>query len=297
LLSKIDSEFLGANNLRGSIPEELKALSNLESLSITRNSFASSTGEVALLAHVGNIGFLSHLKFLDLSWNHLQGNFPSTFSDLTHLEHLALYHNRLGGSVGADFEALTNLKTLNLGENQLTGTIALEALSNLEVLVLDGFSDGVVDVQTQILPLTNLRELSMAAVEIHRDFRDGISQLSNLRVLFLQDVSMEGTISESFSRLPNLRALSLARNFLTGSIPASLRLLTNLQFFDLSDNELTGFIPPSLSEITQLTHLHLSENGLSGPVDFLCLSSAGDILVEIDCGSASSSNCTCCQCA
>ncbi|CAM9264786.1 unnamed protein product, partial [Ectocarpus fasciculatus] len=77
------------NNLQGSIPKELGALTKLETLNLGGNN---STGSI-----------------------------PKELGDLTNLEAIHLGDNQLTGTIPKELGALTKLEELFLGNNQLTG--------------------------------------------------------------------------------------------------------------------------------------------------------------------------------
>jgi len=89
------------------------------------------------------LGALSHLTWLDLSGNQLNGDIPWELSGLASLEHLDLSDNELWGQIPAEdndsgLGRLSNLTWLNLSGNQLNGNIpwGLGLLANLETLWL-----------------------------------------------------------------------------------------------------------------------------------------------------------------
>jgi Leucine-rich repeat (LRR) protein len=279
----------------------MHVLSHLESLRLTGNTYIAGGSELPLLANIAQVSKLSNLRQLDLSNNRLYGSIPSRYFDLTNLTELNLYNNDFSGKVDRGLGELLQLRVLNLGENNLDGTIKLDTLTNLEHLILDGFNDGgLVDVQTQILPMTKLKELSLKSVDTFQPFLSDLSVLSNLEVLDLEDTDLEGSIGTSFSALTSLRTLSVKRNFLSGAIVSdSFEPLINLEYLDLSDNSFVGTLPEFPSSLTEL---HIYDNGFSGPVDFLCqptTTTATTMLqIELDCdgGGELDSSCSCCVC-
>ena len=125
-------DYPSGNGLRGTIPEALGQLDNLEYLSLYRNELTGTIPEA--------LGNLNNLKYLSLDSNKLTGTIPETLGNLNNLESLSLGSNKLRGTIP---EALGqqldnhwdnyNLEYLSLFNNELTGTIP-ETLSNLNNL-------------------------------------------------------------------------------------------------------------------------------------------------------------------
>ncbi|MBT4054648.1 MAG: hypothetical protein HOE74_05850 [Candidatus Marinimicrobia bacterium] len=69
------------------------------------------------------IGNLTNLQILDLSYNQLTGVIPPEIGNLTNLITLNLGDNQLTGPIPSEIGNLTNLTNLNLRSNQLTGSI------------------------------------------------------------------------------------------------------------------------------------------------------------------------------
>ncbi|MYE47126.1 MAG: hypothetical protein F4X25_10390 [Chloroflexi bacterium] len=114
----------------GSIPKELGGLTALRTLNLSWNKL--------LGAIPAELGSLTELRSLDLSRNRLTGGIPSALGGLTKLEHLTLSQNFLDGSIPAGLGGLANLEGLYLYQNRLTESIPpeLENLSSLTALFL-----------------------------------------------------------------------------------------------------------------------------------------------------------------
>ncbi|CAN0031419.1 unnamed protein product [Pylaiella littoralis] len=121
---------LSHNNLRGPIPEALKALSNLEVFLLSSNHLNGPIPEA--------LGALSKLKMLSLNNAQLNGSIPKELGDLSELTHLGLGENQLTDSIPRELKALIKLEWLDVSKNQLSGPIPPELghLSALQELYL-----------------------------------------------------------------------------------------------------------------------------------------------------------------
>jgi hypothetical protein len=226
---------LNANNLSGSIPPELGALSNLGYLGLGDNQLSGPIPP--------QLGNLSNLWGIHLYNNQLSGPIPAELGNLSNLEGLQAIGNQLSGSIPAELGNLTKLKRLNLADNQLSGEIpaALGNLSNLEALHLHS------------------NQLS-GAIPLE------LGNLAKLGELELCENQLTGSIPVVLGNLTDLYDLLLCQNQLSGPIPAELGNLTKLVRLELHDNELTGPIPGSFGNLTLLESLWLADNHLGGLV-------------------------------
>ena len=135
--------------LSGTIPAELGALAELNSLDLRGNRLS---GEIP-----SELGQLSNLKIMNLRNNRLSGAIPAELGQLSKLEGLYLHNNRLSGTVPIELGNLRSLDNLWLSNNRLSGTIPTELgqLSNLEELYLH--SNGLSgEIPTELSNLVNL---------------------------------------------------------------------------------------------------------------------------------------------
>ena len=117
---RVTELFLGypGKNLAGYIPPEL---GNLSALKILELSYNQLTGPIP-----PELGKLSNLEGLGLHENGLTGPIPPELGNLSRLEGLRLGGNQLTGPIPPELGNLSNLKFLRLQENGLTGTIPPE---------------------------------------------------------------------------------------------------------------------------------------------------------------------------
>jgi Leucine-rich repeat (LRR) protein len=279
---------LDANDLRGRIPEEIKALSStLKEVRIINHPLAKSNDMPALFG-ITNFAALTNLEVLDLSGNNFPSKIPDDFEDLKQLHSLYLNHNQFTGFIPTSLERLTNLKRLYLQNNKLEGNVesGTYTLKLLEELVVNENEELYLK-NLNIYELSNLTILGLGGVDFHQ-FPDRLSRLRNLQELTLVGAKIEGRLSDiSFAELTALKTLSLENNLfsgtvpwsdfpatlthlsirsnrLTGALPEDLARHANLTSLDASQNEFIGSIPESIRDLTKLEFLSFENNFLTG---------------------------------
>ncbi|KAL3504930.1 hypothetical protein ACH5RR_034771 [Cinchona calisaya] len=235
---------------------------------------------------------MTSLFYLDLSFNHFQGNLPSfIFSNLTSLDTLLISDNEFDGTLSfATFANLSNLRYIDLSNNDLmlSSTIgySFPELSHLntssnafkgeipysygnltKLLVLDlsnNFLQGKIPINLR-QNHTSLAQLILSGNNFHETM-PSFSNMSNLACLHLQNVGFGGSITRSLVNLPVLEVLDISWNNLSVSIPDWFHTMPNLAIILLSRNQFHGTIPISLCQIQKLHFLDLSANSLSGVI-------------------------------
>ena len=106
------------DGISGSIPTQLGSLTALTSLDISYNQLSGAIPT--------QIGSLTALTALDLSANQLSGAIPSQLGSLAALTQLYLGSNQLSGAIPTQLGSLSSLTDLYLGGNRLTGSVPTE---------------------------------------------------------------------------------------------------------------------------------------------------------------------------
>ncbi|XP_078153606.1 receptor kinase-like protein Xa21 [Carex rostrata] len=234
---------LGNNYFSGEIPSSLGALQNLRRVIFGINQLeAKSTRDWSFMDGLTNC---TMLETLDLGDNQLQGEFPSSVTNLsTSLLQLGFNNNPISGSIPAELGKLNNLNVLDLSGMFLSGNIPVEIgnLFKLEMLYLS----------------TN-----MISGQIPSTF----SNLTKMIRLYLENNLLEGSIPPELSNLKFLEILNISSNKLVGKIPKEIMGLPSLSVsLDLSHNYLTGILSPEIGNLKNLQSIHLSNNKLSGEI-------------------------------
>ncbi|KAJ3694389.1 hypothetical protein LUZ60_009869 [Juncus effusus] len=236
---------LSMNKLNGTIPAEIRNLTNLTVLLLSGNSFS---GEISELHLVG----LSKLRALDLSSNSITITINSNWVPPFQLTQLDLVH-------------LTNLQVLDLADNSLSGSIPqnmdkMMAMtspnqdpkrnSSYPKLFIDGPNYYIASMV-----------LSVKGLELEYS-----TTLTFLKSIDLSGNYLTGEIPQTITSLLGLINLNLSNNNLKGTIPVEIGKMQPLESLDLRMNELSGIIPQSLANLDFLSSLNLSYNNLSGKI-------------------------------
>ncbi|PSR87659.1 MDIS1-interacting receptor like kinase [Actinidia chinensis var. chinensis] len=234
-LPNLEKLHLSFSYLRGSIPNEIGALSKLTDLKLIGNDLL---GMLPL-----TLGNLTQLVNLDISDNYLVGPIPSSIGHLTNLTNLNLNYNHLTGPIPLGIGNLKNLKALEIGDNSLHGPIP-----------------------SFIGKLTHLTYLGLYGNRLDNSIPSEIGNLKSLKVLYMYRNKLDGRIPSSIGNLIDLTYLKLFSNRLDGSVPPEIGNLKSLEIMDLSENNLDGPIPSSICNLTHLTVLELFSNRLGGSI-------------------------------
>ncbi|WVZ16027.1 hypothetical protein V8G54_013593 [Vigna mungo] len=222
-LKKLVSLFLYGNYFEGPIPDGLRNLTLLENLDLQENLLSSSIPHWLF-------GVLSHLKFLDLSGNNLQGVIPHALGNVTSLVKLDLSYNKLEGPLPTYLGKEASLVKLDLSHNKLEGPIP-----------------------TSLGKVTSLVTLDLSH-----------NQLSGNLTLDYYGSNVDGEYPKSIGKHSSLRTLSLSSNQLGGNPFKSLGSLSKLLNLDIDDNNFQGIVREShLENLTSLKEFHASGNKLT----------------------------------
>ncbi|MCL7048067.1 hypothetical protein MKW94_016601 [Papaver nudicaule] len=179
---------LNGLDLNGSLGGNLFNLFNLKQLDV---SFNHIEGEIPS-------SLPPNATHIDLSFNNLNQNIPFSLSSMKYLRHLNLSHNSLSGPVGNVFMGLPNLKRMDLSYNNFTGDLpsSFGSLLNLTGLYLQNnhFTGSVAFLA--YLPLTDLN---------------------------IQNNHFSGIVPKQFENIPNLwfgeNAFQIGANYPPWSFP------------------------------------------------------------------------------
>ena len=256
---RVTSIDLNANNLNGTIPNEIGDLTSLGDLNFDVNLLS---GAIPL-----EIGSLTNLTRLSISSNQLTGTIPSEIGNLTNLTEFVLSGNQLTGVLPIEIGNLSSLTRLYLYGNQLSGDLPSELgdLINLHNMELDDnqFTGAI---PSEIGNLTNLTSIRLDSNELSGPIPSEIGNMTNLTFINFSNNQLTDALPIEIGNLTNLSSLDLSTNNISGSIPVEIGNMTNLTALWLQGNQLLGPIPAEIGTLVNLSDLYLSENQLSGPI-------------------------------
>ncbi|XP_044961764.1 probable LRR receptor-like serine/threonine-protein kinase At3g47570 isoform X1 [Hordeum vulgare subsp. vulgare] len=236
LPKSLESLYLSANKISGTIPHEIGNISSLKLLYMEHNLL---TGTIP-----GSLGNLSNLFVLSLSQNKLSGQIPLSIQNLGQLSELYLQQNNLSRPIPVALAQCNKLHTLNLSCNSFDGTIPKE------LFTISTLAEGL--------------DLSHNKLSGHIPME--IGKLINLSPLDISNNLLTGEIPSTLGQCLHLESLHLEGNLLDGRIPQSFAALKGISDMDLSRNNLSGQVPDFFEAFNSMSLLNLSFNNLEGPM-------------------------------
>jgi len=222
-----------AQNITGTIPEDLVNLSLLQSLRLAYNNF---TGPLPIV-----YASMRQLLSLEVHGNNLTGTLPSEYFSATLLQTLNIIDNKFTGTISNDIGKLENLKGLHLADNYFTGTIPSD-IFKLEYLAFLQLQENIFHgtIPTEIGNMLQLQE-----------FRCEANQLT-------------GPLPSEIGLMNNLVDFRASLNKMTGTLPNELYTNSYLGRLELYSNYFSGTLDPRISQLKELTYLYLSRNQFTG---------------------------------
>ncbi|KAI7993838.1 Receptor protein kinase TMK1 [Camellia lanceoleosa] len=215
-----------------------------------------------------NLGFLTALQSLNLSYNNLSGPLPS-LDGLSSLQDLSLSNNSFSSIPVDFFFNMTSLESLYLDNNPFSRWLLSDSIQTAWNLRI--FSANACNV-TGIIPSyfgwhhRKLRILHLAFNELQGGLPDSfmVSSIQSLKLNGQQSIyKLNGSI-DVIQNMTQLTEIYLHSNNFMGTLPDMTRL-TRLNTFSVRDNNISGQVPASFVNLTSLKVVSLANNLLQGP--------------------------------
>ncbi|XP_021721687.1 LRR receptor-like serine/threonine-protein kinase FLS2 [Chenopodium quinoa] len=227
-----------------SVPLQLSYINSTTTLSYL-NLADNGLNDSSIFQWLFNLsGIDTHLAYLDLSNNQLEGSLPNEVGNMHALSYLDLSNNKLQGPIPNTISNLQSLQHLDLSSNNFQSSQLPKILGNL----------------------CHLQSLYLNKNNITDEFPNIIQTLTrcsnkSLSYLNLGENHIWGLIPDAIGAFPSLKQLCLNNNRLNGTISPRLGQLSMLDRLDLSSNSLHGTLSSShFSELSRLQYLDLSGN-------------------------------------
>ncbi|PRQ44327.1 putative leucine-rich repeat domain, L domain-containing protein [Rosa chinensis] len=263
--SALSSLDLHSNKLQGEVPNWIFSLKSLNSLDLSGNSLASleaplpnSTSALSSLNFHSN-KLQSHLTYLDLSGNQIQGQIPNWIWIFDSLQELNLSCNSLESLEAPLLNSSYVLSSIDLHSNQLQGHFPLFLSSSYLDYSRNNFSSSI---PTDIGDFISGSYLSLSSNNFHGAIPKSICNTRG-NVLDLSNNSLSGNIPQCLTQSLSHVVIDLRRNNLSGTIPDNFLKGCNLQTLDLSNNQIQGKFPKSLVNCSKLEVSNIGNNNIA----------------------------------
>ena len=254
------------SGLMGQVPHELGKLTALRTLNLSYNDLEDGI--------LGELGDLAVLRYLYLHHNQLTGAVPAALGGLADLRHLILNDNDLTGDIPHELGDLRNLEYLHLDGNLLSGCIPQTLIDNSELKLRTDRPEACPK-EEPLAPGTCMNGVAVVDPARNPELVHDCNVLMKIRDVLSGDAHLSWSVEASIYWWDGVRvggsparveSLALNHRRLTGEVPSELAELTGLVSLRLDHNELTGHIPAGLSELPALSDLALQNNLLTGVI-------------------------------
>ncbi|PHU18602.1 hypothetical protein BC332_14297 [Capsicum chinense] len=217
-------------------------------------------------------GYLSKLKFLDISFSHLGRTLPPSLSNSTSLTFFQADGCSIQGSIPSSVTKLKKLRILVLNDNNITGQLPVSMSSLISLQYLSLIQNGLRGyIPTLICQILSLDYLNVQWNELTGSVPSCILQLPKLSYLSVQNNNLNGNMPLSLIQKSKLGMLSFGINRL--SVENDVQHQPILQTFqptllEFTSSKMRGEIPEFFSNLTSLVILLLANNSLSGAIPY-----------------------------
>lgn len=245
-VTEIDLTF---NNLDGTFPQSIGALSALQILRLNENN---NLGGIVPNS-IWNLSNLRELEFFN-AFN-LQWEMTPDIQNLTQLRFITAYNTAVTGTIPPEIGNLPSLEVLNVDSDE-----------NQERSSLSG------TIPSEIGNISTLTNFQIKGSLITGSIPASMGNLSNLVIFRAQNCQLSGPLPPELGNLTNLVALRLendfgssrANNQLTGPIPTTYGNMSSLLEFNISNNPIASSVPVELGNLSSLTNFNLDYCQLQG---------------------------------
>ncbi|PSS31529.1 Receptor-like protein kinase [Actinidia chinensis var. chinensis] len=272
-LTKLNWLYMANCSIEGKIPPEIGNLTELVNLELSYNYMS---GEIP-----PEISKLSKLWQLELYGNGLTGNFPVGFGNLTSLEKFDASRNYLEGDL-SELRTLNKLVSLQLYKNEFSGEVP-EELGHFEKLVNLSLYENKL---TGSLPerLGSVSDFNL--IDASENFLTGrippeMCKQGKMTKLLLIRNKLSGEIPSTYANCMSMTRFRVSNNSLSGEVPTGIWGLPNVDLIDIALNRLEGQITSDIGNAKSLTQIFVDNNQLSGELPPEISKATGLIAIDL----------------
>ncbi|CAL4992509.1 unnamed protein product [Urochloa decumbens] len=241
--------------------------------------YYNSYGDALLIGQISpSLLALEHLRYLDLSWNSVEGpdgHIPDFLGCLMNLEYLDLSGIPFIGSVPSQLGNLSKLRYLDLSymtdlepQRDVSWLTRLALLENLNLKMVDLSEEAEWSLVVNMIPSLRVLDLSYCSLlSVNQSLP--YHNLTNLQQLDLSWNYFDHPIADGwYWNITSLKNLNLGSTYMYGQFPDALgdMLMAFLQILDVSGYAYTskGIMMPNLKNLCNLKVLNLGYSLLHG---------------------------------
>ena len=169
---------------------------------------------------------LSHLKFIDLSYNHISTIENEVFCTSERLETLNLSNNEIELQNSDTFYCLKNLRRLDLKNNNISSVPPGLFRNNADLVVLDLSYNRIQFLESRTFQQNILLSLVIIEANPVSNISDSVCLSGSLNVLDIESCGYQSIISyQRYPTLENEQNITQVKDFLPTDLPPSDRYL------------------------------------------------------------------------
>lgn len=193
---------------------------------------------------------LHSLTYCDLRQNALKGNIPADIGLLKNLITLVLTENKLSGTVPQSLYNLQNLTELSIGGNDLVADLRqiCKNMSNIVVLNMENLKLNC-EIPAEISNLKNISILDLPNCGLYGTLPQEIYQLTKVGLLNFYGNQLSGKLSKEISNFSEMTILDIAECNFSGTIPPQLGFCSKLFDLHITNCNFTGAMPQTVQKL------------------------------------------------
>ncbi|KAF7113358.1 hypothetical protein RHSIM_RhsimUnG0134000 [Rhododendron simsii] len=218
------------------------------------------------------VGEFKNLERLVISYNYFSGPMPSSRGRMSYLRELDARQNQLNGSIPVALEQLSNLQILDLSNNSLDGMVFKQHFTTLKNLTELRLSSNslVINISSQWVPPFQLQLLRTASYTLGPQFPSWFQTQRHVTELDMSNANISDIMPDWFELMSScIQYLNISNNHTRGKLPKFQMQCNDSGSVFLSGFCFHGELPLSSQNLTGIVTLDLDENAFIGVIQRL----------------------------